>query len=132
MRHPFRTNFHLFVRSYIETMLWSSTDEDGTPLDRDYGAEDLSGEALKATLQECRQFWSLTSHIYEHLIDEGDAPMDVYRQAGHDFWLTRNGHGAGFWDGDWPKPWDQVLTEHSKTFGEVTPLAGDDGRIYLM
>lgn len=21
--------------------------------------------------------------------------------AGHDLWLTRNGHGAGFWDGDW-------------------------------
>jgi|TARA_R110000744_G_scaffold366338_1_gene475354 hypothetical protein len=22
-------------------------------------------------------------------------------RIGHDFWLTRNGHGAGFWDGDW-------------------------------
>ena len=22
-------------------------------------------------------------------------------RIGHDFWLTRNGHGAGFWDGGW-------------------------------
>jgi len=23
---------------------------------------------------------------------------DQIEQAGHDFWLTRNGHGTGFWD----------------------------------
>ena len=26
---------------------------------------------------------------------------DELARAGTDFWLTRNGHGAGFWDGDW-------------------------------
>ena len=32
--------------------------------------------------------------------------------AGHDFWLTRNGHGTGFWDaGRWkapPDPWPRL------------------------
>jgi len=49
--------------------------------------------------------------------------------AGHDFWLTRNGHGAGFWDrglGDLGK----ALTEHCKPYGEVCLFAGDDDVIY--
>ena len=44
-----------------------------------------------------------------------DWPLD---QAGHDFWLTRNGHGAGFWDGDWKDSAGASLTEIAKSFGE--------------
>jgi hypothetical protein len=51
--------------------------------------------------------------------------------AGHDFWLTRNGHGAGFWDGDWPEPLATVLTDAAHAFGELSPYVGDDGLIYL-
>ena len=42
--------------------------------------------------------------------------------AGHDFWLTRNGHGAGFWDGDWPAFQGEMFTNISKSFGEVHPV----------
>jgi hypothetical protein len=52
-------------------------------------------------------------------------------RAGHDFWLTRNGHGAGFWDGDWPEDVGERLTAASKTFGECFLYVGDDGRIHL-
>jgi hypothetical protein len=34
----------------------------------------------------------------------------------HDFFLTRNGHGAGFWDGDYKN--GEKLTEIAKSFGE--------------
>jgi hypothetical protein len=56
--------------------------------------------------------------------------MDAER-VGHDFWLTRNGHGVGFWDrglgelGDW-------LTTMSKPYGESTLYVGDDGNVYYM
>lgn len=46
---------------------------------------------------------------------------DEIPQAGHDFWLTRNGHGAGFWDGDWPKYGD-MFDRIAKGFGEVTAI----------
>lgn len=49
--------------------------------------------------------------------------------AGHDFWLTRCGHGAGFWDGDWPEPAATALTEASKAFRNVDLYVGDDGEI---
>ncbi len=47
-------------------------------------------------------------------------------QAGHDFWLNRNGHGAGFWDGDWPEPAATTLDAASKAFGEVNLMLDGD------
>ena len=41
---------------------------------------------------------------------------DRYHDAGGDFHLTRNGHGAGFWDGGWPEHGDE-LTELAKPYG---------------
>jgi hypothetical protein len=53
-----------------------------------------------------------------------------YEEAGHDFWLTRNGHGAGFWDGDWSEPAATRLTQCSKMFGNFDLYIGDDGMIH--
>ena len=41
----------------------------------------------------------------EPYLESGDADDG---QIGHDFFLTRNGHGAGFWDGAW-----DVIDYHS-------------------
>ena len=40
-------------------------------------------------------------------------------RIGHDLWLTRNGHGAGFWDGDWPEPFATKATDWSEAYGEA-------------
>ena len=50
--------------------------------------------------------------------------------AGHDFWLTRNGHGAGFWDGDWPLPYADLLDKAAQAAGTCDLYVGDDGMIY--
>ena len=50
-------------------------------------------------------------------------------RAGHDFFLTRCGHGAGYWDGDWPEPYAEILTKAAQAFCEVTPILGDDGEV---
>jgi len=112
-----------FLDQYIETALWSSNDESddqgGEPLDRNYTRDDLAPETLEAIKADCLAF-----------VDLADELLDLeYSQAGHDFWLTRNGHGAGFWDGDWPEHGDK-LTEISKGFGEANLYIGDDGLIY--
>lgn len=84
-----------FARSYIETALRSSTDDDGKSLDAVYGPDDIATDTLAAMLADCADFQA------------GFGAFFVGResQAGHDFWLTRNGHGAGFWDGDWADPY---------------------------
>ena len=45
-------------------------------------------------------------------------------------WLTRNGHGAGFWDGDWPEPVASRLTKSAKRFGSFDLYVGDDGKVH--
>ena len=61
---------------------------------------------------------------------------DAIERAGHDFWLTRNGHGAGFWDGDWSEDYmgtevGELLTEASRPYGDVYVHKGDDGLTYI-
>lgn len=87
------------------------------------GFGDLAPAALPRIIADCNKF-------------RDDAKIvacigDKDPQAGHDFWLTRNGHGAGFWDGDWPEPDATYLDARSATFGNVDSYVGDDGLIYL-
>jgi hypothetical protein len=51
---------------------------------------------------------------------------------GYRFWLTRNHHGAGFWDGDYPKEIGEALTKLSHEFGETDAYVGDDGKLHLL
>jgi hypothetical protein len=49
----------------------------------------------------------------------------------YDFWLTRQGHGAGFWDGDYRGIGDQ-LTDITDLSGTVTYVLGEDGKIHQL
>lgn len=114
-----------FTIAYIEAALWSSMDESdeqgGEPLDANYGIDDIAPETLASILDDCKAFQEA------HADDIGGK----LEQAGHDFWLTRNGHGAGFWDGDWQADVGARLTEASHGFGSVDLYIGDDGLIYF-
>lgn len=50
-------------------------------------------------------------------------------QVGHDFYLTRNCHGAGFWDRGNGKMGDE-LTELAHPYGGFELYLGDDGLLY--
>lgn len=112
----------VFTRQYIETALWSSTDntddDGGEPLDANYRIKDIEQSTLKQMIDDCRKFQT----------DHADLIINNLSGAGHDFWLTRNGHGAGFWDGDWPEPAATMLTKSSHTWGEVN-LYIDKGKV---
>jgi hypothetical protein len=113
-----------FTTQYLETALWSSTDNaddsGGAPLDDNFGIEDFTKVALKEAIGDCKAFQEYSK------LWEADEKSDS--SAGHDFWLTRNGHGAGFWDGDYPINGDK-LTELSKPYGTVD-LMPYRGRIH--
>jgi hypothetical protein len=109
-----------FTRSYIATALWSSTDDAGEPLDAEFGTEDLAPKTMAGMIEDCEAFQR------DHAEDIADDP----ERAGHDFWLTRNHHGAGFWDGDWPVDAGKRLTAASHVYGGVDLYVGDDGLIY--
>jgi len=110
----------IFTKAYIDAALWSTTDDTGGFLDENYTVEDLHPETLQAIVDDCQQFQR----------DNFTMIKDNLEQAGHDFWLTRNGHGAGFWDGDWPESDGIALTKDCKGYGEVDLYACTDGKVY--
>jgi len=114
-----------FLDAYIECALWSSTDNSddsgGSPLDDNYGPDDLAPEALEAATKDCNSF--MECH------DAWLAQAGTDEQNGHDFWLTRNGHGAGFWDRGYGEVGDH-LSKACKPYGSVDLYIGDDGKIH--
>lgn len=125
-----------FTDAYIECALWSSTDESdpetgGDPFDMNYGSEDIAEETMEDIRRDCAAFYYRNFEVIEAAeCNRGTGEYSKWAQAGHDFWLTRVGHGAGFWDGDWSDPAGDLLTDASKAFGEVWLYLGDDQRIY--
>lgn len=109
-----------FLNAYVACALWASMDDAVNPLDSKYTAADIAPETLEKMKDDCGDF----QLQYGYLIGPDLA------EAGHDFWLTRNGHGAGFFDGDWEKEIGERLTEASHKFGEFSLYVGDDGKIH--
>lgn len=138
-----------FTRAYITAALWSTSDEStpqgGEPLDSNYSPKDIAPETLAEIAADCARFQAENAEdIAEGFEGEGD---DFTEQAGHDFWLTRNGHGSGFWDGEWtggedgtkmqrrgmmdrPENAGDRLTAAAHSYGEVNLYVGDDGKIW--
>lgn len=114
------------LNAYIECALWSSYEisEGGDTL---YTYDELESELASSTIDAMRaevtEFISGCEtdrpNVFDGISDE---------QIGHDFWLTRNGHGAGFWDrglgerGDW-------LTKQTEGYGTSDLGVNADGKI---
>jgi hypothetical protein len=120
-----------FTLAYIEAALWSSTDDNGDPLDN--GNHELAEETRAKMIADCTQFQAdNVTDLQEdnRTYARASHGCSVEESAGHDFWLTRCDHGAGFWDGDWIEPAASRLTESAHKFGDVDLYIGDDGLIY--
>jgi hypothetical protein len=119
----------VFTLSYLETALWASTDDNGGPLEDKYGIDDIALESLKTIVDDCKAFQEDNQSLLtsRHLLKRS-CPLS---QAGHDFFLTRNGHGAGFWDGDWKDDAGKILTGSSKVYGSQDIYIGDDGKLHV-
>lgn len=108
-----------FTTAYVEAALWSSMTDAGYPIDRDHGREDIATPTLLEMIRDCRRFQRENANDIE----------GNHSQAGHDFWLTRNRHGAGFWDGDWADEVGERLTTAAHAYGEYH-LSTNRGRVY--
>jgi hypothetical protein len=103
-----------FLRAYFECMIWADKPEgadlDATDLDLDFAREQTI-EALAFYLK-----------------NEPFITFENLDQAGHDLWLTRCGHGTGFWDrGDFyvmkenGVDYADLLDERARALGESYP-----------
>ncbi len=125
-----------FLDAYITAALWSSTDGEDSDyeyLDEGYSKEDLAPGLLELMTKECQEFQDKGADLLAqaYAIPEYDHhESNPIAMSGHDFWLTRNGHGVGFWDRGLPEKLGDDLTDLAKSFGECSLYVGDDGKIY--
>ena len=131
------------LRAYLETAIWSESC---------YGlaaesAHDCRGEDCDTSLLECgysaddvdmadgfELAWlDLINFCRDCLLEEIDIQSIDPAQFGHDFWLTRNHHGAGFWDrgyGPAQTTLGDRLTKLCKPYGEASLEVGPGDKLY--
>ena len=105
-----------FVQGYLAAALWAGLDLSDVGEDElrtlDQRAETWDSDSVVTAIMVCDDFRRLAG---ENLLSQAGDDS----QNGHDFYLTRNGHGTGFWDRGYPDDVGERLTKHARTFGET-------------
>jgi hypothetical protein len=136
------------VRQYLETCLWStlailSEDDEGNETweEKGFDVSDFHPDAVYYATKDCDNFLALCDESETDLLCNWpdtvtDNELDGLREqaiesAGHDFWLTRERHGAGFWDGDWTHGDELTKIAHSFGSGGDCMYVDADGKIHF-
>lgn len=143
-------DIHEFVQHYVTCLLWSETveDIDADPdkygerptisADDRYSPDDIDPEAMAEIVKDCTDF--VTANTADLLAmgeqvangwgDLSDPLASAAGDGGHNFCLSRNGHGAGFWDRGLGELGDR-LHDAAKVHGTQGLYVGDDGVLYV-
>ncbi len=141
-------NINKIIDSYLETALWTEEErmeeEESMEHDELYGSEDededgeedgslrsmieqtdfsiinISDDSKIKAYTDIKKFLNIVGDT-ANIMDESE--------LGHDLWLTRNGHGAGFWDRGYSEEDVKILVSASEILGEISFELGDDGII---
>jgi hypothetical protein len=113
------TELSEFLNGYFACAEWL-LDEEEAPKLRD--TTQWSALARREAMRDARAFLAVAGTALRAVSDSY-----AMARAGHDFWLTRNGHGAGFWDREeleipGPDGRDQLgewLSTAARRFGEI-------------
>lgn len=105
-------NEKTILDGYIEAAMKTSSDDNDRPLYDNFNKSQISRKTYKQMILDVKAFSSMNAEHTE------DFSQSDYKRFGIDFWLTRNQHGSGFWDGGWKEPYDKIFTDSAHTFGE--------------
>lgn len=114
-----------FTQGYVECALWADANGDCFDRDTETTVAELHPDTLAAMVRDCAKFQAERPHDLDLYVEMG---RDL-SHAGHDFWLSRNGHGTGFWDRGFGAVGDS-LHNHAETFGNVELYLGDDDMVH--
>jgi len=86
--------------------------------------EDMEVNSVIKAYTDIRNFIEYAGDAIHNAIDEQGCD-----QVGHDLWLTRNHHGAGFWDRGYDGNIGDILTSAAHRLGEVDLFINDNMRL---
>jgi hypothetical protein len=136
------SEFDHFARAYIETAIDDLRYSSEYLTDVNLSLEDVAEECLEKCLDDCATFWDINARLIlsEHapLAPHYDGKFHAGKsdqcrkatQGGYDLYVTRVGHGVGFWEDEWSCAGGAALDACAEKMGNVDFYCGDDGKIY--
>lgn len=136
------------VIGYLTAALWSThdyrypegeevdgDDYNGEPFDSWAGIEDCTDRLIVHALADCSAVMAEVGKAFDRYCarigSAGDGSSAAER-FGHDFWLTREGHGCGFWDRGLDTL-GEYLSDVARRYGSVSlysqPVAGAEDEV---
>lgn len=118
-----------FTLGYVRCALWLCDENPGSGEWSEHGyftMENIAQKTLAKMAADCERFQEENAgeleeaRAYCHYEDG---------RAGQDFWLSRNGHGAGFFDRGNEAVWDR-LQEAARAYGEFNVDRTGRGKIH--
>ena len=115
-------DFNAFLRGYLACASWCGVDSEDPNAEgeTDFDPALFTTRALAHAAKGCRRFVRGNLEALEGLDAE---------QCGHDFWLTRNHHGTGFWGRGYPDVIGDALTKASHSYGEEYVFVSRYGKL---
>lgn len=114
-----KPNIETILNHYLYAALWT---ED---LDSEKDTDDFAPESVDQAREDITFFLKVVSEaLPEDALSEWSD-----EQIGHDLWLTRNRHGAGFWDRD--LGYNTELTDTAQNMGEKYAYISDNGLVAI-
>jgi hypothetical protein len=142
------------ITGYIECALWTEeerlndeyggdhddmfNDEDNDEIERlsklalnfnnknldSFTRDDIEDNSVIKVYEDIKSFITMSGDAVKIAIDEHGA-----EQVGHDLWLTRNGHGAGFFDRGYDDDVEEQLMVSAKKLGGVDLYINDNMKL---
>jgi hypothetical protein len=115
------TRVEIILEHYLGCALWTNEELDNfSILDIEEESKEQAKKDIEAFLEKIKPL-------------ETEGEIECPEQIGHDFWLSRNGHGTGFFDRmeDVYQDQQDVLQEIAKTFPEVNIFLGNNGKVII-
>lgn len=121
-----------FTRHYLYAAIWADA-----PEGEGYDIFDIAPASVEQAIVDCARFQIMNkTELEAAYVQYRENGMSAHPDAGspeacagHDFFLTRQHHGAGFWDRGLTN--GLTLTAAAHAFPEVSLYIGDDGKVYL-
>ena len=115
----------VIVDGYLDALFFTEEgvheDEYGNDTMEDKTLSDIDNDTKVEIEKEVEWFVNSAGDVFEELSDD---------QIGHDFWLTRNGHGSGFFERINDSENLETIEELCNILGTVGTYVGDDGKIH--
>jgi hypothetical protein len=111
------------LENYLICALWTDEEqikEKNENVDITIG--NVSEDSKNKALSDIKKFVKVAGKALKGLTME---------EIGHNLWLTRNGHGTGFWDRGYVEKVSDKLTKCAKELGSLDIYVGDDEKLHF-